>query len=66
MKMIFLIYLFKSSCKNVILHMKHKEIFMTPCDKKKMRAKVFKRVGLFHFISIETLGHSKHWNKCIF
>ena len=59
MKMMFLIYLFQSSCKNVFLHMKHKKTFMTLCDKKKMRAKVFKRRGLFYFISIETLGHSK-------
>ena len=59
MKMMFLIYLFQSSCKNVFFDMKHKETFMTPCDKKKMCAKVFKRVGLFHFISIKTLGHSK-------
>ena len=57
--MMFLIYLFQNSCKNVFLKMKHKETFMTPCDKKKMCAKVFKMVGLFHFISIGTLGHNK-------
>ena len=59
MKMMFLIYLFQSSYKNIVLDTKHKETFMPPCNKKKIRAKVFKRVGLFHFISIETLGHSK-------